>query len=79
MESQSPSIQLGKLDFYDIKNSIIDYLKTQDTLKDYNYAGSAAQVLIDILAYNTMYYGYYANMISTEMFLDSAQRISYHW
>jgi len=27
------------------------------------------------LAYNTMYYGYYANMVSTEMFLDSAQRI----
>lgn len=75
MSLHSPNMQLGKLDFYDIKKSIIDYLKTQDTLKDYNYAGSAAQVLIDVLAYNTMYYGYYANMVSTEMFLDSAQRI----
>lgn len=71
----SPTVQLGSLDFYDIKNSIIKYLKTQDTIKDYDYAGSAAQVLLDVLAYNTMYYGHYANMIANEMFLDSAQRL----
>ena len=73
--STSPNIQLGSLDFNEVKNSIIDYLKTQDTLKDYDYAGSAVQVLLDILAYNTMYYGHYSNMIATEMFLDSAQRL----
>ena len=67
-------IQLGSLDFEGIKSSIIDHLKTQDTLKDYDYAGSAAQVLLDILAYNTLYYGYYANMIASEMFLDTAQK-----
>ena len=67
-------VQLGSLEFNDIKQSIINHLETQDTLKDYDYTGSAAQVLLDILAYNTLYYAYYANMIASEMFLDTAQR-----
>ena len=67
-------VQLGSLDFESIKDSIIDHLKTQDVLKDYDYEGSAAQVLLDILAYNTLYYGYYSNMIASEMFLDTAQK-----
>jgi|15BtaG_2_1085339.scaffolds.fasta_scaffold00089_10 hypothetical protein len=73
--ADNTNIQLGTLDFLSIKESLIDYLKTQDTLKDYNYAGSAIQVLLDVLAYNTMYYGRYSNMIANEMFLDSAQRV----
>ena len=68
------NIQLGSLDFESIKSSIIDHLKTQNDIKDYDYTGSAAQVLLDMLAYNTLYYGYYANMTASEMFLDTAQR-----
>jgi len=75
MPNDSPVIKLGSLNFYEIKDSIIEYLKTQETIKDYDYSGSAAQVLLDVLSYNTMYYGYYANMIGNEMFLDSAQRL----
>ena len=71
----TPNINMGSLDFDSIKNSIIDHLKTQDTLKDFDYEGSAIQVLLDVLAYNTMYYGHYSNMIASEMFLDSAQRV----
>jgi hypothetical protein len=73
--ADNTNIQLGSLDFIAIKESLIDYLKTQDTLKDYNYAGSAIQVLLDVLAYNTMYYGRYSNATANEMFLDSAQRV----
>lgn len=68
------NIQLGSLEFNDIKGSIISYLQEQDVLKDYDYAGSAIQTLVDILAYNTLYYGHYANMVANEMFLDTAQR-----
>jgi len=68
------NIQLGSLDFESIKSSIIDHLKTQNDIKDYEYTGSAAQVLLDMLAYNTLYYGYYANMTANEMFLDTAQK-----
>lgn len=74
MSQENVNIQLGNLDFDSIKQSIIDHLKTQYTIKDYNYEGSAAQVLLDILAYNTLYYGYYANMVASEMFLDTAQK-----
>ena len=74
--AQEPNVNLGSLEFESIKDSIIEFLKTQDTLKDFDYSGSAVQVLIDVLAYNTMYYGHYSNMVASEMFLDSAQRLS---
>ena len=60
------------LDFNTIKNNLKTYLKSQDTLKDYNYEGSALSTLLDILAYNTQYNAYYLNMVANEMFLDSA-------
>lgn len=72
-------IQLGSLEFEDIKQSIIEFMTTQRTgsaaeLKDYDFEGSALQTLIEILAYNTLYYGHYSNMIANEMFLDTAQK-----
>ena len=76
MSQSNLDLQLGSLEFDSIKSSIIEHLKKQDVLKDYDYQGSAAQVLLDILAYNTMYYGHYANMIASEMFLDTAQKES---
>lgn len=73
--ANTPEKILGNLDFNDIKNSLIDYLKTQAIIKDYNFEGSAIRTLIDLMAYNTFYYAYYMNMVSSEMFIDSAQRI----
>jgi hypothetical protein len=73
--ANTPETILGKLDFSEIKNSLIDYLKTQSIIKDYNYEGSAIRTLIDLMAYNTFYYAYYMNMVSSEMFIDSAQRV----
>jgi hypothetical protein len=66
---------LGKINFSDIKTSITNYLKNQDSLKDFNFEGSVMQTLINTLAYNTYYYAFYGNMIANESFLDSAQRI----
>lgn len=71
----APKIQIGKLEFEDIKQSLVDFLKQQSIISDYSYDGSAVRVLIDILAYNTMYQAYYMNMIANESFLDTAQRI----
>ena len=72
-------IQLGSLEFEDIKQSIIEFMKTNRTgsaveLNDYNFDASALQTLVEILAYNTLYYGHYSNMIANEMFLDTAQK-----
>lgn len=72
-------IQLGSLEFEDIKKSIIEFMKTNRTgsaveLNDYDFDGSALQTLTEILAYNTLYYGHYSNMLANEMFLDTAQK-----
>jgi hypothetical protein len=72
MAAANSSIQLAELDFADIKQNIMNFLKAQDTFKDYNFAGSGLSVLLDILAYNTQYNAYYLNMVANEMFLDTA-------
>lgn len=71
------SLQLTTLDFDSLKGSLIGFMKSQNTFKDYNFEGSALNSLIDLLAYNTQYNAYYLNMVANEMFLDSAtQRAS---
>jgi hypothetical protein len=72
MATANSSIQFADLDFADIKSSLITFLKSQDTFKDYNFSGSSLSVLLDILAYNTQYNAYYLNMVGNEMFLDTA-------
>jgi len=67
-------INLGNLEFDQIKSSLITYLKNQTLLKDYNFNGSVINSLVDLMAYNTFYYALYTNMIANEMFLDTAQR-----
>lgn len=67
------NVNISDLTFDGIKNSLVNYLKSQDTFKDYNFEGSGIKTLVDLLAYNTFYYGYYANMMANEMFLDSAK------
>lgn len=65
-------LQITELDFADIKSNFIDFLRSQNTFKDYNYSGSAMSTLMDLLSYNTQYNAYYLNMVANEMFLDSA-------
>ena len=67
---------LANLSFVDIKESLTDYLKNQTVFSGYDVEGSAIQSVIDLLAYNTYYYAFYSNMISSELFLDSATRAS---
>lgn len=67
-----PNIQITELDFDAIKTSLKTYLKSQDTFTDYDFEGSALSVLLDVLARNTHYNAYMANMLANEMFLDSA-------
>ena len=72
MAGANSTIQVTELDFSSIKNNLKTFLQSQDVLKDYNYDGSALNVLLDVLAYNTQYNAYYLNMVANEMFLDSA-------
>jgi len=64
--------QLTSLDFFEIKESIRSYLRTRKEFSDYDFEGSSASYLIDILAYNTYYTAFNANMALNEAFLETA-------
>ena len=67
------AISLTNLDFDDIRTAIKTYFEADATFKDYNFEGAGLAVLLDILAYNTHYSAFTANMMANEMFLESAQ------
>jgi hypothetical protein len=67
------SIILTQLDFDSYKDSLKTFLKSQDRFKDYDFDGSNLSVLLDVLSYNTYQNAFYLNMVSNEMFLDSAK------
>jgi hypothetical protein len=66
------NIKITDLDFDAIKANLKDFLRAQSTFSDYDFEGSGLAVLLDVLAYNTHYNAYMANMLANEMFLDSA-------
>ena len=68
----SNKLTITDLEFDDIKSNLKTYLSAQSQFQDYDFAGSGMDVLLDVLAYNTHYMGYYANMAVNEMFIDSA-------
>lgn len=70
--ANTSKLQLTSLDFDSIKQSLISYLSGQDQFKDYDFTGSAFNVLLDLLAYNTHYNAIYLNLVANEMFLDTA-------
>jgi hypothetical protein len=65
-------VNFTNLDFDQIKTSIRDYLRSNSNFTDYDFEGSNLSTLIDVLAYNTYISSYNANMISNEVFIDSA-------
>jgi hypothetical protein len=66
------NIRVTELDFDQIKENFKTYLRNQTQFTDYDFEGSNLSVLIDLLAYNTHYNAILANMVSNEMFLDTA-------
>tara|TARA_B100000085_G_scaffold33240_2_gene27352 strand:+ start:181 stop:2265 length:2085 start_codon:yes stop_codon:yes gene_type:complete len=65
-------VNFSDLDFDQIKTSIKDYLRSNSNFTDYDFEGSNLSTIIDVLAYNTYITSYNANMLSNEVFLDSA-------
>ena len=70
------NLRISELDFDQIKSNLKTYLSSQTEFSDYDFEGSGLSVLLDILAYNTHYNAYLANMVVNEMFLDSAVKRS---
>jgi hypothetical protein len=65
-------VNFANLDFDQIKQSITDYLRSNSNFTDYDFEGSNLSIIIDALAYNTYITSYNANMVSNEVFIDSA-------
>jgi len=65
-------VNFTDLDFDQIKTSLTDYLRENSDFTDYDFEGSNLSNIIDVLAYNTYISSYNANMISNEVFIDSA-------
>jgi len=68
----SNKLSVSELDFDNIKTNLKTFLQSQSEFQDYDFEGSGFAVLLDLLAYNTHYLGFNANMLANEMYLDSA-------
>jgi hypothetical protein len=68
------SLSLTSLDFDTLKANFKGFLTSQSQFKDFNFEGSNMNVLLDVMTYNTYLNAFYLNMVSSEMFLDSAQK-----
>jgi len=67
------ALQISDLDFDQVKANLIEFLRSQNQIRDYEYVGSNINTVLDLLAYNTFQSNFYLNMIANEMFLDTAQ------
>ena len=67
-----PLLNFTGLDFDQVNTTLKDYLKSSSDFTDYEFEGSNLSTILDVLAYNTYLTSYNANMVSNEVFIDSA-------
>ena len=67
-----PLANFSNLDFDQVKTTLQEYLKSNSNFTDYDFEGSNLSTLLDVLAYNTYITSYNANMITNEVFIDTA-------
>ena len=67
-----PLANFSNLDFDQVKDTLQEYLKSNSNFTDYDFEGSNLSSILDVLAYNTYITSYNANMITNEVFIDTA-------
>ena len=72
MAINTKRLNVTEFDFDEVKDNLKVFLSGQTQFTDYDFEGSGMNALLDVLAYNTHYLGFNANMLANEMFLDSA-------
>ena len=63
---------VSALEFDQLRSSIKNYIRTKTDFTDYDFEGSNMSMLVDVLAYNTLYTSYNVNMAANELNLDTA-------
>ena len=66
-----PLANFTNLDFNQVKTTLREYLKENSNFTDYDFEGSNLSTILDVLAYNTYITSYNANMVASEVFIDS--------
>lgn len=67
------AFRIAELDPIQIKANLKEFLRSQSEFIDFDFEGSAINILLDILVRNTHYMAFYLNMIGSEAFIDTAQ------
>ncbi len=67
-----PLVNFSNLDYDQVKTTLKDYLRANSKFTDYDFEGSNLSTILDVLAYNTYITSYNANMVTSEVFIDSA-------
>ena len=67
-----PLVNFTNLDFDQVKATLTDYIQSNSDFTSYDFQGSNLATIIDLLAYNTYITSYNANMVTNEVFIDSA-------
>jgi len=70
--ADNTKMEITGFDFDTVKDNLKTFMKNQNQFLDYDFEGSGINALLDVLAYNTHYLGFHANMLANEMFIDSA-------
>ena len=71
--SANTDLTVTGLDYATIRANLRNFIASKPEFTDYDFQDSAMGTLLDLLAYNTYYQAFYANMATAEGFLDSAQ------
>ncbi|QHR71487.1 baseplate wedge subunit [Escherichia phage kvi] len=58
--------------FDEIKSALTDWMRNQEEFKDFDFNGAGINVLMDLLAYNTLYIQQFANAALYESFIRTA-------
>ncbi|AEJ90218.1 baseplate wedge subunit [Acinetobacter phage ZZ1] len=66
-----PEVFVGAT-FQEIKTALINWLSGQKEFLDYDFSGSRINILLDLLAYNTLYIQQFSNTAIYESFLRTA-------
>ncbi len=65
-------IKLTEVDFEQIKENLINYLRSTKQFTDYDFAGSNLQVILNLISYQAQLNAYTTNMVANESFLASS-------
>ena len=60
-------LQFGSMNFDEIRSNLKSFMQDQNEL-DFDFDGSIASTVLDLLSYNTMYYAFYSNMLINYLF-----------